>query len=143
MKKNSIVLLFLSLLTIATSCNQRKSSFEKQITKDSVFWNFKVIEKDNYVLLRQHTFHKDKTYKWYIPSENGSKLGKLNAPIFIDNEDDFKKSVNWNFNENDSIFYLGTPELVYKISKLSKDTIFLEDKKRAKYIMVANVYVPN
>lgn len=93
MKKNSIVLLFLSLLTIATSSNQRKSSFEKQITKDSVFWNFKVGEKDNYLLLRQHTFHKDKTYEWYIPSENGNKLGTLNAPIFIDNEDDFKKKV--------------------------------------------------
>lgn len=133
----------LSLLTIATSCNQRKSSFVKQITKDSVFWNFKVKKKDNYVVLRQHTFHKDKTYEWYLPSENGSKLGKLNAPIFIDNDDDFKKRISWNFNENDNIFYLGIPELVYKISKLSKDTIFLEYKKGAKYIMFANVYVPN
>lgn len=133
----------LSLLTIATSCNQRKSSFVKQITKDSVFWNFKVKKKDNYVVLRQHTFHKDKTYEWYIPSENSNKFGTLNAPIFINNEDDFKKRISRNFNENDSLFSLGIPELVYKMSKLSKDTVYLKDKKRAKYIMVAKVYVPN
>ena len=110
------------ILFLLISCKEERfiTDFERTLAveEDRKVWCFEALENNQYTFVRYNQFFSDKTYQWF-----GKDMVLQEKINFEGNENPESK---WSFNEVDSIFSLGYPEMEYKLLSYTKDTVFLK-----------------
>ncbi|WP_417350574.1 hypothetical protein [Flavobacterium alkalisoli] len=111
----------LLILFLLISCKEEHfiTDFERTLAveEDRKVWCFEALEDNHYTFVRYNQFFSDKTYQWF-----GGNMD-LYETVNLDGNENFESK--WSFNETDSIFSLGYPEMEYKLLSYTKDTVFL------------------
>lgn len=117
--KSSILLMWFVLFI---SCKEECfiTGFERTLAvqEDRKLWCFEALENNQYTFVRYNQFFSDKNYQWF--GENMDLYETVN----LDGDESYENK--WSFNETDSIFSLGYPEMEYKLLSYTKDTVFLK-----------------